>query len=399
MTSADYSSILLRRSRRIVSLFIYISAVVLARGANAPILEQVDVFVAGQDGVLEYRIPGLLTSNRGTLIAFCDGRMRKQGDPPNDIDLVMKRSVDNGKSWSPLRTLVDNGLGAAADSCGLVDRQTGTLWIFSVYAPVGVGSYNAADGFTGDVFQFKAIKSDDDGVTWSQPIDFTPMVKRSNWGAGSTGVGRGIQMRNGRLILPRYNADYREPRTTPATAGSFVGYSDDHGKTWQMGAMAYVAGPGTNECQVAELADGSLLINMRGMDGNHRKSARSYDGGVTWSKGIEEATLIEPRCQGSLQVLTDTIAQDKNRLLFANPASLERKNMAVRLSYDEGHTWSAAKTLHAGPAAYSCLTVLADLTAGCLYERGEHSAYEKITFARFNVEWLTAGQDAIGRQP
>ena len=104
MTSADYSSILLCRSRRIVSLFIYISAVVLARGANAPILEQVDVFVAGQDGVLEYRIPGLLTSNRGTLIAFCDGRMRKQGDPPNDIDLVMKRSVDNGKSWSPLRT-------------------------------------------------------------------------------------------------------------------------------------------------------------------------------------------------------------------------------------------------------------------------------------------------------
>ena len=98
-------------------------------------------------------------------------------------------------------------------------------------------------------------------------------------------------------------------------------------------------------------------------------------------------------------MLTDTIAQDKNRLLFANPASLERKNMAVRLSYDEGHTWSAAKTLHAGPSAYSCLTVLADLTAGCLYERGEHSAYEKITFARFNVEWLTAGQDAIGRQP
>jgi len=397
MTSADYFSILLRRSRRIFSLFIYISAVALTRGASAPILEQVDVFVAGEDGVLEYRIPGLLTSNRGTLIAFCDGRMRKQGDPPNDIDLVMKRSVDNGKSWSPLRTLVNNGLGAAADSCGLVDRQTGTLWIFSVYAPVGVGSYNAADGFTGAVFQFKAIKSDDDGVTWSPPIDFTPMVKRSNWGAGSTGVGRGIQMRNGRLILPRYNADYREPRTTPATAESFVCYSDDHGKSWQMGAMAHVAS-GTNECQVAELVDGSLLINMRGMHGNHRKSARSRDGGATWSEGVEETTLIEPRCQGSLQVLSDTIAQDKNRLLFANPASLERTNLAVRLSYDEGRTWSAAKTLHAGPAAYSCLTVLADLTAGCLYECGERSPYDKITFARFNVEWLTAGQDAIHRK-
>ena len=97
--------------------------------AAPALLEQTAVFVAGQDGVFEYRIPGLITSNQGTLIAFCDARMRKQGDPPNDIDLVMKRSVDGGKTWGPLRTLVNNGPGAAADSCGLVDRQTGTLWI------------------------------------------------------------------------------------------------------------------------------------------------------------------------------------------------------------------------------------------------------------------------------
>lgn len=100
----------------------------LIQGAPA-LLEQTAVFVAGQDGVFEYRIPGLITSNQGTLIAFCDARMRKQGDPPDDIDLVMKRSVDGGKTWGPLRTLVNNGPGAAADSCGLVDRQTGTLWI------------------------------------------------------------------------------------------------------------------------------------------------------------------------------------------------------------------------------------------------------------------------------
>ena len=114
--------------------------------AAPALLEQTDVFVAGQDGVFEYRIPGIIISNQGTLIAFCDARMRKEGDPPNDIDLVMKRSVDGGRTWGPLRTLVDNGPGAAADSCGFVDRQTGTLWIFSVYAPEGVGSYNAADG-------------------------------------------------------------------------------------------------------------------------------------------------------------------------------------------------------------------------------------------------------------
>lgn len=358
-----------------------------ALAAAAPLLEQVDVFVAGQDGVHEYRIPGIVTTNRGTLIAFCDGRMRKEGDPPNDIDLVMKRSTDGGRTWSALRTLVDNGLGAAADSCGFVDRQTGTIWIFSVYAPEGVGSYNAADGIDGATFQFKAITSDDDGLTWSTPKDFTPMLKQPDWAAGSTGVGSGIQLRSGRLILPRYWADYRRPRTKPEETKSFVCYSDDHGKTWRRSALIVGAG-GTNECQVAELSDGTVLINMRGTTGNVRKVARSTDGGATWSEASEEPALIEPRCQGSLFAYPAPRAP--GRLLFANPASLKRDHLTVRLSLDDGKTWSAGRVLHAGPAAYSCLTVLNDGTAACLYERGDQRPYEKITFARFNAEWLAA---------
>jgi sialidase-1 len=381
--------------RAAFSFFALQAAALVAVAAQPAFLEQTDLFVAGENGIFEYRIPGIVTSNRGTLVAFCDGRMKKAGDPPNDIDLVMKRSIDGGKTWSALRTLADNGAGAVADSCGLVDRQTGTIWIFSVYAPEGVGSRNAEAGLTGENFFFKAVKSDDDGLTWSQPIDFTPMLKQPEWGAGSTGVGRGIQMRNGRLVLPRYNADYREPRTTPTTSDSFVGYSDDHGKTWQMGALVPSHGS-TNECQVAELSDGSLMINMRGMTGNVRKVARSHDGGATWSEFADVPALIESRCQGSLQLFTDTVSGDKNRLLFANPASTERKNMAVRISYDDGRTWSAAKPLHAGPAAYSCLTILSDQTVACLYESGEKKPYEKITFARFNVEWLTDGKDSVG---
>lgn len=359
------------------------------------IFEQTDVFVAGRDGVFEYRIPGLVTSNKGTLLAFCDARVNKAGDPPNKINLVLKRSVDGGKSWGPLQTIAQNGAGAVADSCGLVDRQSGTIWIFSVYAPEGIGSANAAPGLSGATFQYKAITSDDDGATWSQPIDYTAMTKRPEWAAGSTGVGRGIQMRNGRLVLPRYFADYRQPRTGPVDGASFVTYSDDHGKTWKMGALTQFKG-GTNECQVVELADGSLLLNMRGLTGNLRKIARSRDGGATWSTVSEDPALIEPRCQGSLQMLTDALGQDRSRLLFSNPASLERKNMTVRLSYDEGRTWPVAKQLHAGPAAYSCMSVLSDQTAACLYERGEGKPYEKITFARFNVEWLTDGKDTIG---
>ena len=359
-----------------------------------PLYEQTDVFVAGQDGVFEYRIPGLVTSNQGTLLAFCDARMRKAGDPPNTIHLVLKRSFDAGKTWGPLMTLAENGDGAVADSCGVVDRQTGTIWIFSVYCPAGVGSYNAAPGLSGATFLYKAVKSDDDGATWSKPIDVTAMVKKPEWSAGSTGIGRGMQLRNGRLIVPRYRATYQPGNTTPLNSESYISYSDDHGKTWQIGAVANVAG-GTNECQVAELVDGTLLLNMRGVSGNHRKVARSRDGGATWTDIHEDAVLIAPRCQGSLQNFTDTIDQDKNRLLFGNPASLERKNYTVRLSYDEGRTWPVAKQIFAGPAAYSCLTILADQTAACLHERGEKSPYEKISFARFNVEWLTDGKDTI----
>lgn len=371
------------------------------RSHQGAILEQTDVFVAGQDGISQYRIPGLVTSNKGTLLAFCDARVKRSGDPPNNIDLVMKRSADGGKTWGPLKTLVDNGEAAIADSCGLVDRQTGTIWIFSVYAPEGVGSSNAAPGLSGATFMYKAIKSDDDGETWSEPIDITPMVKKPEWSAGSTGVGKGIQMRNGRLIVPRYYADYHRPGSTggedSAYAASYVSYSDDHGQTWKIGAEAQSQGT-TNECQVAELADGSLLLNMRGTRGNIRRIARSRDGGMTWSDLVEDAALIEPRCQGSLESYTDTISHDKSRLLFANPASLKRETMTVRLSYDDGHTWPVSKQLHAGPAAYSCLTVLSDMTAGCLYERGDNNAYEKITFARFNAEWLTDGEDTIAKK-
>jgi len=367
----------------------------LAAAVSPPLIERTDVFVAGQEGVFEYRIPGIVTSNRGTLLAFCDARMRRAGDPPNKINLVLRRSFDSGKSWGRMMTLAENGAGAVADSCGVVDRETGTIWIFSVYCPEGVGSYNAAPGLSGATFLYKAVKSEDDGATWSQPIDVTAMVKKPEWSAGSTGIGRGIQLRSGRLVVPRYRATYELTSRTIVASESYVSYSDDHGRTWTIGAVAKVAG-WTNECQVAELADGTLLLNMRGVQGNHRKVARSHDGGATWTDIQEDAALIEPRCQGSLQVFTSTVTQDKNRLLFANPASLERKNLTCRLSYDEGRTWPVAQQIHAGPAAYSCLTILSDQTAACLYEAGEKSAYEKISFARFNLEWLTGGKDTIG---
>jgi BNR repeat-like domain len=216
-------------------------------------------------------------------------------------------------------------------------------------------------------------------------------------GRGGMGiVFRARQLRLNRLVAVKmaiagaYACDHRV--RDPKTLGSHIIYSDDHGKTWKCGARVT---PDCNECQVAELADGSLMLNMRSYHKKNRRAvAISKDGGLTFSEAKLDDALIEPVCQASLLRYTLAKTQGKNRLLFANPASTKREKMTVRLSYDEGATWPVAKELHAGPAAYSCLTVLGDGTIGCLYERGAKSAYETITFSRFTLEWLTAGKDS-----
>lgn len=381
------------KARRIPRLAT-IAFLVLAARASAPLtaqdqlFEQTDVFVAGEDGVTEYRIPVLVTANDGSLLAICDARVNRTGDAPNNIDIVMKRSMDGGRSWGALKVLADVGEGAAADSCAVVDRHTGTIWVFFGYYPVGIGSRNARPGLYGPTVMLWSVKSENNGRTWSKPIDVTAMVKKPEWRAGSPGPGVGIQTRSGRLIIPRYylvGLDYY---------GSHVMYSDDHGETWRIGGEVQAEGK-TNESQLVELADGSLLINMRGQFENHRKTARSIDGGMSWREVSADPTLIEPRCQASLLGFTDRLLYAKDRILFSNPADRERRNMTVRLSYDEGKSWPVAKQLHGGPSAYSCLTVLSDMTIGCLYERGDETPYEKITFAHFDIEWLTNGEDSL----
>lgn len=366
------------------------------------LLEQTDVFISGQDGIAQYRIPVLVTSNQGTLLAFCDARVDLMADAPNNIDLVMKRSLDGGKTWGPMQVLLDVGAGAACDSCALVDRETGTIWVFTCYFPEGIGSLKAQPGLSGPTAMIWALTSDDDGETWSAPIDITAMVKSPLWYAGSPGPGKGIQARSGRLILPKYfikEAQY---------SASHIVFSDDHGDSWEIGGTAPSNGM-TNECQVAELTDGTLLLNMRNrLSGHHRWVSRSSDGGLSWSKVVKDPNLIGPLCQASLANFTNSIDHDKDRILFSNPASaVTRTNMTVRLSYDGGRTWPVAKQLHAGPSAYSCLTTLPDMTIGCFYERGHKdrsewlggcAPYEKITFARFNLQWLTDGKDAV-REP
>ena len=181
-----------------------------------------------------------------------------------------------------------------------------------------------------------------------------------------------------------------------------VFYSDDHGKTWEIGGSVAIH---TDECQVVELSDGRLLINMRnywertGKDaekGGMRAIAWSEDGGANWSEIQFDEELVEPVCQASFIRFTDERRHDRNRLLFSNPADNKgRYLMTVRMSYDEGNSWDISQCLYAGPAAYSCLAVLPDMTIGCLYERGHSSAYEGTTFARFTLDWLSCGLDGL----
>lgn len=352
-------------------------------------LDQKPLWTAGQEGYHTYRIPALLTTQAGTLLAFCEGRKNNRRDH-GDIDLLVKRSTDRGETWSPHEIVYEEGGSAEitiGNPCPVVDQDTGTIWM----------------PFCRDNKQILITKSDDDGVTWSAPVNISEGIIQKHWVWVATGPGVGIQMRQGphkgRLVIP---CDHGVMVGEQRIMHSHVFFSDDRGESWQRGGLLP---DHTDESQVVELADGRLLLNMRSYWGKVAKRADrlgkralawSEDGGGTWSELTFDETLIEPVCQGSFLRCTLAADNGRNRLLFSNPASTtDRVNMTVRLSYDEAESWPVAKTLHAGPSAYSSLAVLSDHTIACLYERGDDTAYDTLTLARFTLDWLTDGADAL----
>lgn len=351
---------------------------------------KVDIFVSGTEGYHTFRIPSVIVSTKGTVLAFCEGRKKSRSDT-GDIDLVLKRSDDGGKTWGPLQVVWDDGDNTCGNPCPVVDRSTGTIWLPLTHNLGQDKESQIVDGTSKGTRTAWITRSEDDGVTWAKPIEITTTTKDPKWSWYATGPGVGIQTRDGRLVIPCDNkADKGKTRQ------SHVIYSDDHGKTWKLGG---IVGPSCNESQIVELADGSLMLNMRTYQANNRRLvAISKDGGITWTTPSEDQTLIEPVCQGSILRYTDEKTGGKKRLLFANPASTKREKMTVRLSYDEGSTWPIGRLLHEGPAAYCCLTVLPDRAIGCLYECGDKSAYDRITFARFDLDWLSEGKDKIDRK-
>lgn len=351
-------------------------------------LTQVEVFTRGQEHYHTFRIPAAVATRQGTLLAFCEGRKLGSGDA-GDMDLVLRRSPDGGRTWGALQVVWNDGTNTCGNPCPVLDRDTGTIWLLLAWNRGEDREPQIIAQQSRDTRRVFVTHSTDDGLTWARPRELTGEVKLTNWTWYATGPGAGIQIEHGphqgRLVIP---CDHIEAGTKRYF--SHVIFSDDHGQTWKLGGST--PRDQVNECEVVELAGGRLLLNMRNYDRAQRarQTARSTDGGWTWTDQRHDPALIEPICQASIRRLDWPAAGQPGRILFSNPASTKREKLTVRLSEDDAQTWPLARELHAGPAAYSCLVILPDRTIGCLYERGDTSPYERISFARFPLEWLRA---------
>lgn len=371
-------------------LLLYILGCSFVTGYAQP--DTMSLFVAGTGGYKSYRIPSVITTTKGTLLAFCEGRKNGAGDT-GDIDVLVKRSANEGGTWSEQQVIWDDSINTCGNPCAVVDESTGTIWLLLTH---NLGCDKEPDIAKKTARSTRTVwvtKSHDDGLSWSKPANITATAKNPAWGWYATGPGIGIQIKRGthtgRLVIPcdhSFDDTAANPPQSQPGLESHIIYSDDHGASWQLGGTIT---PQVNECQVTEVADGNgtLLMNMRSyFQRKCRTHAISYNGGISWTAPADVPALVEPVCQASLLRYAWPGKKQQSCLLFLNPASNERVNMAIRASFDEGQTWPLIRTLYAGPAAYSCMTLLPGGGIGCFYEAGEKHPYERIVFQKLKAK-------------
>ena len=396
----------------------------VSRGAE-PVFETTTAFPAAPGNRPNYRIPSLIQMPGGDLLVIAERRNDNIGDV-GDHDIVMKRSSDLGKTWGKEILIYDDGPNTCTDITLCFDRQQDRLFLF----------------FLQDKKKFVYLSSKDQGRTWQGPVKVHDGVIRPEWdrlgleegesadppidpesgktskartwktkwpqryglGPGNAGIQLSMGPHAGRLLVP---GRHREQGTKGYRTFAHLLYSDDHGATWKLGGNIAEYG---SETQLAELADGRILASMRNENPRDLEKrqlvAFSQDGGQTWSEARRQPELITPKVHASVRRYTLAADGGKNRLLFSNPAYAKRENkhpygrynMTVRLSYDEGESWTAGRTVYPSVSSYSDLAVLPDGTVGIIYERGPEGSvryWDELQFARFNLEWLTEGRDSL----
>ncbi len=386
--------------------------------AAEPFMAKQDLFKVEETGYQIYHIPGILVTAKGTVLAWCEAR--KKGSDWDQIDILLRRSTDDGLTWSEPKNIVEvdgpktkNPFALAVKN---VDPNTVTY-----NNPVMIADKDGTVHMTFCLEYMRAFyqRSNDDGLTWTKPVEITPTFetfrKDYDWKVLATGPDHSIQLKSGRLVVPVWlstgtGGNAHRPSVTATI------YSDDRGATWKAGEIAV---PNTeewinpNETVAVELADGSVMLNVRTESKAHRRLVTvSKDGATNWSQPRFDDALLEPICMAGIVRYSTEVAGGKNRILFSNPHNLgmakgkgkeepgksrARKNLSVKLTYDEGQTWPVNKTIEPGNSAYSDLAVTQKGTILCFHgatPEKHHFAGDRLTLTRFNLEWLTDGKDS-----
>ncbi|MDO8997190.1 sialidase family protein [Sediminibacterium sp.] len=339
---------------------------------------------AGDDNVNTYRIPGIVTTNKGTLLSVYDIRYKNSADLPGNIDVGLSRSTDNGKTWEPMKVIMD--MGAPHDNNGvgdpaiLFDPITKKIWVAALWSKGNRSIAGSLPGISPDTTgQFVLVSSDDDGITWSAPYTITPQIKNPKWHLFFNGPGSGIAMKDGKLV---FAAQYWNENKMPY---STIIYSSDHGANW----VGNLNGPKSNttESQVVETTAGTLMLNMRDNRGSYRSVATTTNLGTSWTEhSTSYNALQDPVCMGSLIKATVKVKGVlKEVLFFSNPNTTSgRYDITIKASLDLGQTWLPANQLlidERNCYGYSSLTQIDAETIGILYEGTKDLYFVKVPVA------------------
>jgi len=388
------------------TFLLLVLAIVATLSVSGQTTRQV-LFESEKDGYYIFRIPSIVATKQGSLLAFCAARKGKGGDW-DPIDIVMRRSLDNGKTWSPMQVVVHKENSPCDNPEPIVDFQTGEVHML----------------YQIDYARCYYIKSTDDGKSWTESVDITHVIeefkKVYDWNVLAPGPGHGIQMTNGRLVVPFWLSTGGKSHRPSIVV---CAYSDDHGKTWKAGDVVIPDNDTTvipNETCCVQLADGRVMFISRNESPNYRKLVTySANGATDWTEPYFADAFFEPICMASMCRYSLEPKQTKNRILFCNPDSRQdpwaaqmastsrsapnrhRTNLTIRMSYDEGFTWPVSKVIDPGIAGYSDLAVTPDGLIHC-YEGGSltdnHFLNNQISIISFTLEWLTDGKDKLDKK-